>query len=201
MVKDNHRLIHYFVLSFFIISLLITGCHKKASQTEKQNLLNDSSVLKKAIEIQDTTVLSIDSLKNTLIKDEDCGWIKLKDGEYKCDSCYGFDHIIADLCDDFTYADLNGDGYKDAIGSTAVNSGGSGTYISLVIFMNKHGRAIYTASYSLGDRIGPDSIRVEKDTINLYYMERSKEDAMASGGSIPVHKKLKLDGHKIIELD
>ena len=193
--------IYSFILSFCIILIILTGCNKKPPQNEIPKLQVTSLALEKKTPIYDSTYLSLDSLNNAMIYDEDSGWLRLKNRSFVTDSDKVMGHVDIGISDSFTFADLDSDGYKDAIGSIGVNNGGSGRFISMAIFLNKHGSAIHTASYSIGDRIAPDSIIVVGDTINLFYKERTKEEAMASGGSIPIHKKLQLVGNKIIELE
>jgi hypothetical protein len=138
-----------------------------------------------------------------LVYDEDYGWIRLKggcfDGSIVTES-HDTMHVSVGLSGKFTYADLNGDGYKDAIGSLGLNDGGSATYISMDVFLNTHGSAIHAASYDFGDRIGPDSIIVSHDTIKVYYTTRTPDEPMASAGSIRNHKLFKFAHNKLEEL-
>lgn len=178
-----------FVYPVAIISILLISCNKESSARKNSESQKISTLL-------DTTCLTLDSLKNAMVNDEDYGLIRLQNGKYKNDS----EQVDMCISDEFTFADLNGDGYKDAIGSIGVNTGGTGTFLSLDVFLNKQGSAVHTASYFLGDRVGPDSIRVISDTINLYFMKRTQGEPMSGRGSIPVHKKFKLVERKLIEL-
>jgi hypothetical protein len=194
------RLVYFYILSCDIVLCLLLGCHKRPQQNDTSKVQNESSTSEKKTPIYDSTYLSLDSLRNAMINDEDCGWIRLKDGVYKTDSDKVMGHVNITISHSFTFADLDGDGYKDAIGSIAAKTGGSGVFISMDVFLNKHGRAVHTASYNIGDREGIDSIKVIGDTINLYHMKRASGEAMASA-SFHEHKKFKLSGNKLIELE
>ena len=194
------RLFYFYILSCGIILSLFTGCTKRPQQNDTSKVQNESSTSEKKTPIYDSTYLSLDSLRNAMINDEDCGWIKLKNGVYIIDNDKVRGHVHIAISHSFTFADLDGDGYKDAIGSIAAKTGGSGVFISMDVFLNKHGRAVHTASYNIGDREGIDSIKVIGDTINLYHMKRASGDAMASA-SFHEHKKFKLSGNKLIELE
>lgn len=110
------------------------------------------------------------------------------------------EYIDLHLADRFTMADVNSDGDVDAIGIMEVNRGGSGTFVSLALFLNNNGSAEFADAYLLGDRVLPDSIIVRSDTIHVYYMERSPSEPMSDRGTVASHSILRFDGKKLTEL-
>ena len=183
-------LLHTSIVCFFIFFLNV-GCGKKSTQNEHQ--------------LNTVQYLSIDSVKNALMHTEDFGEIKLVESHCVIDEPDSLANdtyqVTFDLLDNFTSADLNKDGYADVIGSMAYNAGGTGTFVSMEIFLNQQGSARHTASYLIGDRIKPDSIIVRIDTINLYFKDRLPDEPMSGPGSIVTHKMLKLLDNGIIELN
>jgi len=126
---------------------------------------------------RDSTTLSLDSLYNALVYHADLGWIQLKDRDYSVthkDSSRA--HL--GLSPDFVFSDLDGDGYKDAIGSMTVNFGGSGVFNSLIIFLNKKGRALFAGSYFIGDRERVDSIKVSHDTLDAFLLVHGPQEPL-----------------------
>jgi hypothetical protein len=125
----------------------------------------------------DSTYLSLDSLKNALVNDEDFGWVRLKDGSYTPDAEGSMGGDVT-LVSDFTFMDLNNDGRKDAIGMLSSNTGGSGCFISMVIFLNRNGSPIFTDSYYIGDREGIDSIKFDGRRIHAFLKIHAPNDPM-----------------------
>ena len=125
----------------------------------------------------DSTALSLDSLRNALVSTTDYGSVRLKNGEYIVDVEDSLKLYIS-LVDSFINVDLDGDGYKDAIGCLSINTGGSGCFNSLDIFLNRHGSAFHAASYEIGDREGFDSLKVAGDTLDVFFKIHGPNDPM-----------------------
>ena len=167
-----------------LLSLSLIGCNEP-HETQRQ------------IGLPNKAKLTLDSLRNALVDDEELGWVKLQDGRYE-DTVRQIDLT---LFEQFASADFDSDGYEEAICLVGANTGGSGTFMTLDLFHNDHGSAVQAGSYEMGDRVGPDSVIVVADTINLYFQTRGPDDGMAKDGSIHVHKKLKLLKDKLVELN
>ncbi|MFA4016418.1 MAG: hypothetical protein RUDDFDWM_001528 [Candidatus Fervidibacterota bacterium] len=75
-----------------------------------------------------------------------------------------------------TYGDLDGDGLKEKIVVVGINTGGSGTFVYLLVL--KKGRCI--AVKSLGDRIVVNSLTVKKREIILDMLTHDFDDPMAT---------------------
>ena len=75
--------------------------------------------------------------------------------------------------------DLNGDGAKDAVGVLALNSGGSGTFYSLVVWRNVNGQPVCAAIAELGDRTPVQSIAIASQKATVVYLTRTDGAPMA----------------------
>lgn len=148
--------------------------------------------------VYDSTYIPFDSLKNALIHDEDFGWVRLKNGEYSVNDS---DSQIGDIryVGDFAFVDLDNDGYKDAIGTLSTNTGGSGCFISMVIFLNRNGSPIFTDSYFIGDREGIDSVKFDGRRIHVFLKIHGPNDPMCCP-SLPIEKNFDFTNDRLKEI-
>jgi hypothetical protein len=108
------------------------------------------------------SALTLDVLKNAEYKlPVSNKTVRLAGGSYRATS--GADSIDVTLLDKVAFSDLNGDGKPDAVVLLAENTGGSGTFISLVVMLDENGQPVQSSSAFIGDRaritnvtIGPD---------------------------------------------
>jgi hypothetical protein len=87
--------------------------------------------------------------------------VRLAGGSYTAGS--GADYISANLMDKVAFGDLNGDGKPDSAILLAENTGGSGTFISLVVVLDENGQPVQTSSALIGDRAKIDSVTIGPD--------------------------------------
>lgn len=83
------------------------------------------------------------------------------------------------LLDKFAYGDINTDGKEDTLLLLARYGGGSGTFIYLAAFVS--GPVTYRGSNTIfiGDRVAPQSISLNGETITVEYLDRGPDDAFA----------------------
>ena len=170
---------------------------------DKYSLENNNYRLEKIYELKvfkkpivfDSTCVSLDSLRNALIHDDDLGWVRLNNGEYKDDASGGYIHFVGD----FTLIDIDNDGLMDVIGELSENGGGSGCFISAVVFLNRKRIPIYTDSYYIGDREGIDSIVSADHKLNIYFKVHGPNDAMCCPTQ-SIAKVFKFENNKLVEV-
>jgi hypothetical protein len=102
--------------------------------------------------------------------------------------------IISEIIRRPVYADLTGDGVKEAVSVVLQHSGGSGTFYYLVAAVD--GKLI--ESYFLGDRINITSIKTEKDIIIVEYLDRRETQPMASKPTIRARMDFKLVDDRLV---
>ena len=149
--------------------------------------------------INDTTCLSIDSIRNSLIYDNESGWARLRDSKYSFFNKEEDIEMSIELTDKYYFVDVDGDGYKDAIGCLAVNAGGTGWFTSLAIFLNRNKTSHYSTSYSIGDREGIDSLFVRNNTLDVFFKVHGPNDGMCCP-SVTMEKKFVFKSDTLIEL-
>ena len=77
------------------------------------------------------------------------------------------------LHDQMAFGDLRGDGEDYAVVFLAENGGGSGVFISLNAIVDSNGSPYHLASFSLGDRIGIDTVFIQDRIIHVNAMIQS----------------------------
>jgi len=81
--------------------------------------------------------------------------------------------------------DLNGDKINDAALILIQDGGGSGTFYYVVANIStKEGKYIGTNAILLGDRINPQSIKIQKGNIIVNYLDRKENDTMVTKPSV-----------------
>jgi len=98
------------------------------------------------------------------------------------------------------FADVNGDGAKDAIVILRDETGGSGIfyYVSSVIASGASQKA--TNSIILGDRIRIKAISIDNGIASITILDREPTDAMAAVPSVPKTLKFKLSGESLVSV-
>ena len=89
-----------------------------------------------------------------------------------------------------TKGDLNNDGIVDAALILTQNSGGSGTfyYAAAAVYNSKNGKTVGTNGILLGDRIAPQNVLINGETIVVNYADRNKGESMATPPSLGITK-------------
>lgn len=88
--------------------------------------------------------------------------------------------IVTEMIRRPVYADLTGDGKKEAVSVVTQHTGGSGTFYYLVAA----GSGQLIESAFLGDRINIVSLEIFKDVVRVNYLDRSAVQAMSVRPSI-----------------
>ncbi len=122
-------------------------------------------------------------------------------------SCYPNDVSLPSDADDYTvrivydvpFGDLNGDNKEDAAVILKESFGGTGSFIYLSVLLNDNGKAVNTASLSLGDRVVVNSIKIDNQTIVLNLLTHKDTDPMCCP-SLKKLVKYKLEGGNLVEL-
>ncbi len=144
----------------------------------------------------------MDSIASAVYNIPDIGKVTFKDGAFdeKSGDSLGESGAHIGLIDLYAFGDLNGDGAEDAVTFLSVNYGGSGIFLSLEVLLNKNGSASHTASYPLGDRIGIDSVKIERGVIDLHIITQAPDDPMCCP-TLHVSKMLKLENGELIKVN
>ena len=125
--------------------------------------------------------LTVEVLQNATYKSEfvKAGQAQLQDGVYeeKIDPDSA-SKISLMLSDHVTFGDINGDRLDDAAVVLVASGGGSGTFYTLAIVINRMGNPFHFHSASLGDRIQLDSVEIEDNVITVRMMTHGEGDAM-----------------------
>ena len=130
-----------------------------------------------AVATGDPTALSLDSLKNALVRLPRVGEFRLEDGAASVKPPEEEMEMSVWFSSGFINVDLDGDGLKDAIGGITENfEGGSGFFNSLDIFLNRNGSPFHAASYSIGDRETADSLRVIGNILDVFFTVHGPDD-------------------------
>lgn len=93
------------------------------------------------------------------------------------------------LLDKFAYGDINADGKEDTLLLLARYGAGSGTFIYLAGFVS--GPVTYhgTEAVFIGDRITPQSISLNKDTVTVKYLDRKSDEPLAAEPTVVTSKQ------------
>jgi hypothetical protein len=102
---------------------------------------------------------------------------QLTDGQYQPPAGGGSDAVVF-LLDPLAFGDLNQDGAGDAVALVAENYGGSGTFVSLVAFLNVDGRPVQAAVTPIDDRPQIQSLGIEAGQVTLAAVIHGFEDPM-----------------------
>jgi hypothetical protein len=123
-------------------------------------------------------VLSETILKNqTYVLPQSGKTVTLVDGKFQSGS--GADSITAVLLPQMAFGDLNGDGIEDAAVLIGENMGGSGVFVSLIVFLNQNGQPVQGASVLVDDRPKVNSLAIRNGEIIVEATIHGANDVMA----------------------
>jgi hypothetical protein len=145
--------------------------------------------------------LSIDAIRNAVYEIPDVGKFTFENGAYDrpADDSLRQPPLHIGLVDLFAFGDLNGDGSEDAVTFLARSSGGPEIFLSIEVLVNDNGSPSHVASYVIGDRVAIDSVKIDRQIINLYVITQGPGDAPCCP-TLHVRRNLKLENGKLIEL-
>ncbi len=147
--------------------ILLTGC---SMQEPPPNLIDG-----------EIAPLTLEVLKNTTYKSEfvKAGRAQLQDGMYEeniaPDSA---SKVTLTLSEHVVFGDYNADGIDDAVAVLVASGGGSGTFHTMEIFINRMGNPHHMHSVMLGDRIKVTSLEIEEYTVTIRMLTHGEGDAM-----------------------
>jgi hypothetical protein len=108
-------------------------------------------------------------------------------------------HVVTNYFGNEATADLNADGVDDTAFLLTQDSGGSGTYYYVVVYLSKADGYIGTNAVLLGDRIAPQSTEIHDGQIVVNYTDRALTDPMATAPSVAVSKYFKVRDGVLVE--
>jgi hypothetical protein len=168
-----------FILSLFV--LFCVSCHPAIASHKNLNLTD----LKKAV--------SVFKDANSDIS-EDChlGTHESKDSNRN--------RIVNDIeLFNYAFGDLNGDGLGDAIVFIGQNIGGTGFFMSLVAFINDHGKAKSVDSVYFGDRIACKSLKIINRKVIFHALIHNPRDPRdPCWGTVPKTFIYRLTKNKLV---
>jgi Immunoglobulin-like domain of bacterial spore germination len=158
----------------FIIAMVflsITGCQSQPVQQAT------------ATPVQGTPTpmpgLTLESIKNAAILAPELQKnVQLIDGKYEGGS--GLDYSLVEILPQSTVGDVNGDGQQDAVVVLAENGGGSGVFVSLVVFLSHDNGFSQSQAALIDDRAQVNSVTVSDGKISVDALIHGANDAMAS---------------------
>ena len=84
------------------------------------------------------------------------------------------------------YADIEGDGDKDAVLWLMQSTSGSGTFVYVAAALNEHEGYRGDVAVLLGDRVAPQTLEVRNGVVKAVYLGRLQNEAMAAK---PTHEQ------------
>jgi hypothetical protein len=104
---------------------------------------------------------------------------QLQDGVYqKGTDPAGASYVSIRLLEQMAFGDLNGDNAGDAVALVAENYGGTGTFVSLVAFVNEMGKPVQAAITPIDDRPLIRSLTMEDGRVGLDVTIHGLQDPM-----------------------
>lgn len=146
--------------------------------------------------------LSLDSVRNAVYDIPRIGRIKLRDGTFDrgSDDSLGRSPVHIGSVDLFAFGDLDGDGSEDVVTFLSKRFGGPSLFLSLEVFLNKGGSPFHVASYTVGDRVGIDSVEIVRGVINVHAITQGPSDSICCP-TLHMCRTLRLEKGQLIELD
>jgi hypothetical protein len=165
--KTNWKFLLIVVILAIIVAAVVWFCPEGAEEPAPQEEID--------------TELTLEELRNTeyfaVEYDEK---VQLKDGSYfkpwQPDSASGLSVAIYD--NKIAFGDLDNDGKEDAAVILSTSGGGSGSFRSLVIMLNRNGKPWYLTEKSLGDRVVVNAITIESGIITLDMIVHAPGDGL-----------------------
>lgn len=157
-------------LVLLVMALLLAGCAAQPPFEQEPNLIDG-----------EPAPLTVEVLKNATYKSEfvKAGQAQLKDGVYEEQAAPdSASKNTLMLTEHVAFGDVNGDPITDAAVVLAASGGGSGTFYTLAIVINRMGNPYHFHSASLGDRIKVEAVEIEDGVIAVRMLVHGEGDAM-----------------------
>jgi hypothetical protein len=124
-------------------------------------------------------IISIDQIKNASIKAPVAQVeVQLTDGKYAGGEMPNY--LSVAMADKTAIGDLNGDGRDEAAVLFGENNGGSGDFVSLVVFKEEGVKVVQGPSYYIDDRPVINSLSIEDGLVKLGVTVHGPNDPMVS---------------------
>ncbi len=148
--------------------------------------------------------LTVDELMNaqvatTTLTDQPLTY-QLQDGAFQKDANGGPGFTDIRLLDKMAFGDLNGDQAGDAVAFLSENYGGTGEFISMIVFLNHDGQPAQAAFEPIEDRAVIRSVSVDAAIIALEAVIHGVNDPMCCA-SLESMRHYKFDHEKLDMLD
>ncbi len=157
-------------LGLLVTVLVLAGCAMQEPYAQEPNLIDG-----------EPAPLTVEVLKNATYKSDFVkgGQAQLQDGVYEeqvaPDSAS--ENTLA-LTEHMAFGDVNGDRLEDAAVVLVASGGGSGSFHTLAIVINRMGNPFHFHSAALGDRVQIDSVEIENAVITVRMVTHGEGDAM-----------------------
>jgi hypothetical protein len=109
--------------------------------------------------------------------------------------------IITRFFGNEAFGDLNGDDLEDVTFLLTQNSGGTGTFFYVVVVLQTETGYQGTNAILLGDRIAPQTTRIENGTIIVNFADRNPGESFDVAPSLGVSKYLQVKDTLLEEVD
>ncbi|MYB77384.1 MAG: hypothetical protein F4X83_09870 [Chloroflexi bacterium] len=157
-------------LVLLVAAIFLAGCAGQPPFEQEPNLIDG-----------EPAPLTVEVLKNATYKSEfvKAGQAQLKDGVYEEQAAPdSASKNTLMLTEHVAFGDVNGDPTADAAVVLAASGGGSGTFYTLAIVINRMGNPFHFHTASLGDRIKVEAVEIEDGVITVRMMVHGEGDAM-----------------------
>ena len=158
------------LLCLLMTAFLLSGCAVQEPYGQEPNLIDG-----------EPAPLTVDVLKNATYDSEfvRAGQAQLQDGVYEEQATPdSASKNTLMLTEHIAFGDVNGDPIDDAAVVLAASGGGSGTFYTLAIVINRMGNPHHFHSASLGDRVRVVAVEIEDAVITVRMMTHGEGDAM-----------------------
>ncbi len=99
------------------------------------------------------------------------------------------------------FADVDGDGVKDAVVLLRDETGGTGIFYYTAAVLSKAGSWLATDTVFIGDRIRIKEISIDNGVISISVLERGDGEAMTAEPTLPMVYQFKIEGDDLVVIE